>query len=312
MGWKIVHLTRPCKIKVLHENLLINFYDNDQKVKVTLNDIDFILFDNTQFSITGKSLELIAKNNIAALFIDEEFHPVSILTPYHQHSTMREIADLQIAIPQNFKKIVWKNIVICKIKNQAEVLKFFDKSLCVESLCKLANKVQVYDKNQDEAQAARIYWKSLFDTQNFKREQGSEDIINSMLNYGYSLLRACVARSVSASGLLPIFGIWHKNKYNAFALVDDLMEVFRPICDLYVKLIFETKYKNEINLSVEIKRELVSLLSLECIYINNGTSTLSNAVEFFVREYKKIMMSGEVDKLFFPSIHFEFFKYECL
>lgn len=312
MGWKIIHLTRPCKIKVLNENLLINFYDNDQRAKVTLNDIDFILFDNTQFSITGKSLELIAKNNIASLFIDEEFHPVSILTPYHQHSTMREIADLQIATPRNFKEIVWKNIVTCKIKNQAEVLKFFDKSLYAESLYKLANKVQIYDKNQNEAQAARIYWKNLFEVQNFKREQGSEDIINSMLNYSYSLLRACVARSVSVSGMLAVFGIWHKNKYNAFALADDLMEVFRPMCDLYVKLIFESKYKNDVNLHVEIKRELVSLLSLECIAINQGVSTLSDAVELFVREYKKTMMSGEVDKLFFPSINFEFFKYECL
>jgi CRISPR-associated protein Cas1 len=311
MGWKIVHLSRPCKIKVVSENLLIHFYDDDQKVKVTLCDIDFILFDNTQFSITGTGLELLAKNNIAALFIDEEFHPCAILSPYHQHSTMREIADLQVSIPQDFREIIWKKIVTCKIENQASVLSFFSNPLSM-GLLELAKKVQMYDQNQDEAQAARLYWKSFFKQEGFRRDQKSEDILNSMLNYSYAILRASVARSVSASGMLPVFGIWHKNRYNAFALVDDLMEVFRPVCDLHVKLLYETKYKRENTLKLEIKRDLASLLSMQCIKYQAGISSVSQAVDSFIREYKKVMMSGEVEALAFPSIDFGFFEYECI
>jgi CRISPR-associated protein Cas1 len=107
MGWKVVHLTRPCKLKIKNNNLIISFYDSDDEVKITIKDIDFVLFDNTQFSITGKTLELLAKNNIATLFIDDEFHPSSILLPYHKHSTMCEVAHTQISITQEFKEKVW-------------------------------------------------------------------------------------------------------------------------------------------------------------------------------------------------------------
>lgn len=310
MGWKIVHLTRPCKIKVKDKNLSIKFYDTQEKVRVTIKDIDFILFDNTQFSITGKSLAFISKNNIATLFMDDEFHPSAIMTPFHQHSTMREIANSQISIPQDFKDIIWKNIIVSKVQNQASVLKFFNNPLHVE-LLELANRVQLYDKNQDEAQAARVYWKNLFN-KSFRRDKNREDIANLMLNYIYSILRACIARSVSASGMLPVFGIWHKNKYNAFALVDDLMEPFRPICDVYVKKLIDLKYNNASSLYVDIKRDLVTILSMECVKINGGISNLSSAVELFVREYKKYMMSGEVDKVFFPTIDFEYFKDEFI
>ena len=109
MGWKVIHLSKPCKIKVKNENLVLFFYESEDEVKVTLKDIDFILFDNTQFSITGKSIELLAKNNIATLFIDEEFQPSGILTPYHQHSTMTEIAHVQISITKEFKEKIWQD-----------------------------------------------------------------------------------------------------------------------------------------------------------------------------------------------------------
>ncbi len=119
MGWKVIHLTKPCKIKVKDENLLLNFLSEEQEesIKVTIKDIDFILFDNTQFSITGKVLELLSKNGIATLFIDEEFHPSSILLPYHTHTLLTEMANIQISITQEFKAQAWQNIIKSKISN---------------------------------------------------------------------------------------------------------------------------------------------------------------------------------------------------
>lgn len=304
MAGKVVHLTKPCKIKVRDANLLLFFYEEEQEVKVTIKDIDFLLFDNTQFSITGKTLQLLSKYGVATLFIDDEFHPSSILTPFHQHSTMSEIAHAQVNLSQLFKDKLWQNIIKSKIANQADVLEFFNRSRYVE-LKELSKSVKAYDSNSDEAQAARLYWRELFNMKTFRREQGSEDIINSMLNYTYSILRASIARNVVVGGMLPIFGIWHKNRYNAFALVDDLIEPFRPICDLYVKILLNTKYIGANNLSVNIKRDLVNVLLLECVSINGGSSTVAKAMELFVREYKKSMLSNTPNTLFFPKINFE-------
>jgi CRISPR-associated protein Cas1 len=306
MGWKVVHLTKPCKIKIRSENLLLHFYESDEEVKVTLRDIDFLLFDNSQFSITGKALELLAKNNIATLFIDDTFHPSSILTPYLSHSLMSETAHLQISISQEFKDQAWQNIVRSKIYNQAKVLEFLNIDAYIE-LEKLSCSVQAYDKNGDEAQAARVYWKKLFNMKTFKRDKEGLDIINAMLNYSYAIIRASMARSVSAGGLLPVFGLWHQNRYNAFNLVDDLMEVFRPFCDLHVRLLLDTKYQNRNNLTVNIKRDLVALLLVECVLINGGKSSISKAIELFVKQYKKVMIADDASTLFFPKIDREYF-----
>ena len=289
--------------------MLLHFYDDENEVKVTLRDIDFILFDNTQFTITGKTLQLLAKHNIATLFIDETFHPSAILTPYHQHSTMSEVAHAQVNLPYEFKSDVWRQVVVAKITNQADVLSFL-KIEGSEQLQEFVLKVESYDANQDEAQAARLYWRALFRMQTFRREQGSEDIVNVMLNYVYSIIRASVAREVSASGMLPVFGIWHKNRYNAFALVDDLMEPFRPVCDLYVKLLLNKKYHGANNLSTNIKRDLVGVLSSEYIIINDGVSTLITAIWLFIREYKKAMMQEDVKCLVFPTINHTKFRDE--
>lgn len=312
MGWKIIHLTKPCKIKVKDENLLLTFLDteNEENIKVTLKDIDFILFDNTQFSITGKALELLAKNNIATLFIDETFHPSSILIPYHQHSTMPEIATAQIRLSDSFKGTVWQEIVKVKLKNQADVLNLFD-SFAFEKIMALMAKVENFDQTYQEAQGARVYWKNLFDT-SFRRDQESEDILNAMLNYGYATLRACMARSISASGLLPIFGIWHKNKYNAFCLADDLMESFRPIVDISVKQLYEKNPLQNKVLNKEIKKDIVSILTHENVIINAGVSSLVGSIDLFVRHYKKAVINQNPSLIIHPALNRKFFKNECI
>ena len=312
MGWKVIHLTKPCKVKVKDENLLLTFLDGEKEesIKVTINDIDFILFDNTQFSITGKAIELLSKNGIATLFIDEEFHPSSILVPYHTHTLLTEMANIQISITQEFKAHAWQNIIKSKISNQSATLKYWNKKEFIE-LELLSQNIQLFDSNNDEAQAARMYWKSLFTNKTFRREQGSEDIINSMLNYAYAILRATMARSLSTSGFLPVFGIWHQNRYNAFNLVDDLIEPFRAFCDLYVKLLLNTKYSQSLYLTIPIKRDLVKLLTFECVNINKGTSNLSKAIEVFVKQYKRAVMADNISLIVYPSINEEFFKNEC-
>ncbi len=131
-----------------------------------------------------------------------------------------------------------------------------------------------------------------------------------MLNYAYAILRASMARSVSASGLLPVFGIWHQNRYNSFNLVDDLIEPFRAICDLHVKRVF-SKYSNLGYMDVTIKRELVALLGFDCVEIGGGITSLSKSVELFLISYKKAMFADDSQLVLYPTINREFFKDEC-
>jgi CRISPR-associated endonuclease Cas1 subtype II len=252
----------------------------------------------------------LCKNGIATLFINEEFHPSSILLPYHRHTLLTEMANIQISITQEFKAQAWQNIIKSKITNQAVTLKYWNKKEFKE-LEALSQKVQLFDSNNDEAQSARIYWKTLFTNKLFRREQGSEDIINSMLNYSYAILRATMARSLSTSGFLPVFGIWHQNRYNAFNLVDDLIEPFRAFCDMYVKTLLNTKYSQSLFLNVLIKRDLVKLLTVECVHINNGVSNLSKAIDVFVKQYKKAVLANDASLIVYPSINEELFKNEC-
>lgn len=220
------------------------------------------------------------------------------------------MANIQIAITQEFKAQAWQNIIKSKISNQSATLKYWNKKEFKE-LELLSQNVQLFDSNNDEAQSARIYWKSLFTNKTFRREQGSEDIINSMLNYAYAILRATMARSLSTSGFLPVFGIWHQNRYNAFNLVDDLIEPFRAFCDLHVKLLLNTKYSQSLYLTIPIKRDLIKLLTFECVNINKGSSNLSKAIEVFVKQYKRAVMADDISLIVYPSINEEFFKNEC-
>lgn len=311
MGWKVIHLTKPCNIKIKNENIVLSFYKTQEKVKLVIKDIDFILFDNTKFSITGKAIELLAKNNIATLFINDKFHPSAILLPYHKHSTMSEIANTQINLTKSFKEKVWRDIIKCKITNQAQVLEYFDNKKYIK-LKDIASKVKLYDKNNAEAISARIYWKNIFDDKYFKRDKDGLDILNSILNYTYAILRASMARSISASGLLPIFGIWHKNKYNAFNLVDDLIEPFRAICDIYIKILFFKKHKNKTSLDVELKQEITALLGCKCVNMNSGEMLLNKSIEQFVINYKKAMILGNEAQIIYPSINVSFFKNELI
>lgn len=129
-----------------------------------------------------------------------------------------------------------------------------------------------------------------------------------MLNYSYAILRTTMIRSLSTSGFLPVFGIWHQNRYNAFNLVDDLIEPFRAFCDLYVKLLLNTKYSQSLYLTIPIKRDLVKLLTFECVNINKGSSNLSKAIEIFVKQYKRVVMAEDISLIVYPSINEEFFK----
>ena len=206
----------------------------------------------------------LGEENIPIIICGKNYAPLSIATPVSAHYKSLEVAQTQLACPGTLQKQLWKKIIQAKILNQVEVLKYFcPSSLKVQDkMILLKQKVRAGDTDNNEAHAARLYWPTLFGT-NFIRDTDQEGI-NSFLNYSYAIIRSAVIRALCASGLLPMFGIFHHNKLNAFCLADDLMEPLRPFADA---MVFSLIKAGHTELEPAVKRQLSKIL----IYgIKNG------------------------------------------
>ncbi|MFK4998375.1 type II CRISPR-associated endonuclease Cas1 [Bacillus sp. N9] len=158
-----------------------------------------------------------------------------------------------------------------------------------------SNQVVIGDETNREGLAASVYFKELFGV-GFIRERNAIDTFNSALNYGYIVLRACVARTIVAYGLHPAFGIGHHNQFNAFNLVDDCMEVFRPIIDLWVVL----TVRDHDYLTREMKQNLVGRLNAK-VRIGGQNQTVLNAIDLYIQSFIKAMNNNDLDLLLYPA-----------
>ena len=220
-----------------------------------LEDIGVVVLDHKQITITSGALEALLENNCAVITCDSRSMPVGLMLPLAGNATQNERFRHQINASLPLRKQLWQQTVQNKILNQAAILV---QRTNVESKCMTvwANEVRSGDPDNLEARAAAYYWKNLFDQQieTFVREREGVPP-NNLLNYGYAILRAVVARSLVASGLLPTLGIHHHNRYNAYCLADDIMEPYRPYVD---RLVYDivNQYGIDIELSKDIKAEL--------------------------------------------------------
>ena len=222
---------------------------------------------------TNNLLQNLCENNIPLIILSDNFHPSGILLSLIGQQRQSNIQELQISISKPLQKNLWAEIVKEKIKNQSKLLNLLQKSNPID---KLHSKVLSGDSGNIEAYAARLYFPLLFGN-SFIRNHDLNGI-NSFLNYGYSILRATIARIVVASGLNPSFGIKHHNKLNPFCLVDDLIEPYRPIIDSIVYNIFNGIDDETKILSPEYKKKLAEVIHLE-IYNGEGFSELYNIIK---------------------------------
>jgi len=229
MGWRILQITKPCKLSVKNRQLVYEPAD-DTPLKLPLEDISVIIFENRQILLNSNLLSELSEYDIVLISSDNTHLPSGTFFPYHNHSRYSEIAWIQTESSEPLKKRLWQEIVKAKINNQAAVLEALNKD-GYKKLYEIARQVQSGDVKNAEAYAANLYWKYLWE--DFNRSN-DKDIRNSALNYGYAVIRGTMARSVVGSGLLPCFGVHHANKLNQFNLVDDLMEPFRPFLDYRV------------------------------------------------------------------------------
>jgi CRISP-associated protein Cas1 len=242
---------------------------------VPIEDIGMIVIDHAQISIGHALLSSLLENNAAVVCTDSKHMPAGMFMNFNGNTLTAEIHQVQIEASLPLKKGLWQQTVEMKIRNQSILLALFAQPY--EDIYALSKKVKSGDSDNREGNAAALYWRRLFDPDlGFKRGR-YEDAPNNLLNYGYAILRATVARSLVGSGLLPSLGIHHRNKYNAFALVDDIMEPYRPYVDRLVCTIIDSDVDYS-ELTPAIKKELLQVPVLDVV-IDGERSPLTIATQ---------------------------------
>ena len=265
-----------------------------------IEDIGVVVLDNRRITITQGLLESLLENNCAVITCDSHSLPVGLMLPLYGNSTQNERFRDQLDASQPLKKQLWQQTIKMKISNQAVVL-----ATCTgknsPTMLRWADDVRSGDPDNVEGRAAAYYWKNLFagidGLEDFTRSREGE-APNNLLNYGYAILRAIVARALVSSGMLPTIGIHHHNRYNAYCLADDIMEPYRPYVDELVYSIVKDKGINNLDLSKEIKAQLLSIPTLDVV-IGGKRSPLMVAVTQTTASLYKCF-TGELRRIAYP------------
>ena len=270
----------------------------DAERTIPVEDIGVVVIDNKRITITSGLLEALLENNCAIITCDSKSMPVGLMLPLYGNTLQNERFHTQIDASLPLRKMLWQQTVKQKILNQAYVLKKVT-GMMPKNMLTWSNNVKSGDSDNLEARAATYYWRNIFPSiPNFIRGK-DEEPPNNLLNYGYAILRACVARGLVASGLLPTFGFHHHNRYNAYCLADDIMEPYRPYVDeLVIDLIGRVKDFSE--LTREIKAQLLVIPTLDVV-IDGKRSPLMIAVGQTTASLYKCF-SGELRKISFPEM----------
>lgn len=297
---RTLFFSNPAYLSTKSEQLVVNYPEEDKATKqVPIEDVGFIILEHPQITLTNGLLMKLVQNKTAVITCDKQHLPCSFLQPLvgHTEQTVRYRHQLDASIP--LKKQLWQQTVISKISNQAKHLEYRQKN-CLK-LDNWAKKVKSGDSENHEAVAAAYYFQNLFDIPLFSRYQHGIPP-NNLLNYGYAILRATLARALVSSGLLPSVGIFHHNKYNAFALADDIMEPYRPYVDAVVYDLVETGAQIE-ELNINLKSELLKIPTID-VWIDDKWSPLMNAVSRTTASLYACF-EGSSRKILYPEFKWE-------
>ncbi len=277
---RIIDISDGAYIHVKHQQLVIE-KQGETVGQVPIEDLGVLILQHPAIVLTQQLIFACQKNKVVIIFCDEKHLPYSVILPIGEsHTLHNKILKQQVAISEPTRKRLWQQIVKYKIKQQEQTLAILNKEF--SRLSYLSTQVKTGDSNNCEAVAAQAYWKLLFGTA-FKRDTDL-DGINSLLNYGYSIIRAAVARSICGAGLHPTLGLFHTNQYNALCLADDLMEPFRPWVDHAVYQMADTN--SDIVINQQSKRVLLGLLS-EAVLYKKKTMPFMVALHYLMADLKR-------------------------
>lgn len=297
--------TNPAYLSLKNEQLVVKIPDSMSESEsvlkstttIPIEDIGVVVIDNRQITITSGVIDALLANNCALITCDGKSLPVGLMLPLCGNTTQSERFRYQIEATLPLKKQLWQQTVQAKINNQAEVL-----SQCTEAetacMKVWSKEVKSGDSDNLEGRAAAYYWKKLFGhITDFNRDREGVPP-NNLLNYGYAILRAVVARALVSSGMLPTLGIHHHNRYNAYCLADDIMEPYRPYVDELVFNLVKERGLPEDGLTREWKAELLKIPVLDVV-ISEKRSPLMIAVSQTTASLYRCFC-GESRKIVYP------------
>lgn len=296
---RTLYFGNPAYLKTQHEQLVFEGLDNGETKQVPIEDIGVLILDNQQITITQALIAKLLANNVALVTCDNTHHPTGLLLNLDGHSLQSQKFQAQLEATTPLKKQLWQQTITAKIRNQATLLEWH--RIPVKNMQNWASEVKSGDPENLEGTAAAYYWKHLFTNTavgaGFKREREGMPP-NNLLNYGYAILRAVVARNIVASGLLPTLGIFHRNQYNAYCLADDLMEPYRPFVD---KLVWDMTRMHGLflELSPAMKKILLQIPAMD-VLIREEKSPLMVAVQKTTASLSKCF-EGRIRKIDYPA-----------
>lgn len=299
MAWRIVYASEVDKLALNLNSLKVN--KGNLEVKIPLNDIFAVVVEDLTVTITSRLLVELSSYNILVIFCNQKHLPECVLQPisghYNQYLQMKEQLDWD-----NYRKsLLWENIIKQKIANQTHCLKYMEiDEKRIAKMEELKDSVERFDEFNVEGQAAKYYFNSLF--YDFRRDN-DELIENAVLNYGYTVLNAAVARTIVAKGLIPALGIFHIGGRNHYNLASDLLEPLRPLVDLFM-----LKHPPEEFLTKEYRLKLVNLMHAR-VEIDGKMQTVIRAIEIMIQSIIEYFRSGDIAVIKLPKLNrYEFYE----
>lgn len=292
MAWKGVHVTRPARIGLADGQLTVG--QDDGEARIPLEDIAFVILDEPRVTLTGAVVAACMDAGVALVTTDQRHVPSGLTLPFHRHHRQAGVAARQLAATAPLRKRLWQSLVCSKIENQAAHLARLGHPNAA-ALAAMTGLVSSGDGGNVEARAARDYWRALFT--DFIRDDPS-DLRNKALNYGYAVVRACIARAIVAYGLLPSIGVHHASRTNGFNLADDLFEPFRPLVDARVVTLAAGRDRTE-ELTRDDRRALAAM-PIGMAKLGPETMTILAATEKAAESLARAFEAGDTKALVVP------------
>ena len=293
--------SHPAYLSLRNSQLVVRLEPHDdlpeQQATIPIEDIGVVLLDHRQITITHGAMAALVDNNAAIITCNEQHLPTGLLLPLDGHSIQSERFQDQLAASLPLRKQLWQQTVQQKILNQAALLRELH-SIETGNMRQWASDVRSGDTTNLEGRAAAFYWSQMFPSiKGFTRDREG-DYPNALLNYGYAILRAVVARALVSSGMLPTLGIHHHNRYNAYCLADDIMEPYRPFVD---RLVVQTMHQcPDREVTTSLKRHLLTVPTLE-VRISGQRSPLMVAVSQTTASLSRCF-AGEARRIAYPEL----------
>ncbi|MGB3525151.1 MAG: type II CRISPR-associated endonuclease Cas1 [Flavobacteriales bacterium] len=276
---RTIAIITPCHLSLRQEQMHVRskLFEDDTGKTVPIEDMGLMLMEHPQITVTQGLLAKLMEHNVAVVNCNEQHHPIGMLLNFQGNSTQTETFIAQAEAAKPLKKQLWQQVVKAKVGNQALVLEATGQN--AGRLQKLMQEVRSGDVDNREGAAAVFYWPRIFrDRPDFLRGRDGA-YPNNLLNYGYAILRALVARALVGSGLHPTLGLFHRNRYNPFCLADDLMEPYRPMVDQVVAGIISQRPPDRKELDQVAKMALLRIPTMDVMMAGKQRPLLVAASE---------------------------------